>query len=59
MSFAMHAASTHSSQEQIAVFFVVSQLVAFFTAGERPSQSLSIGGAFIILGGLIIYAGRP
>jgi small multidrug resistance family-3 protein len=43
----------------IAVFFIVSQLVAFFTAGERPSLSLWLGGALIILGGLIIYAGRP
>ena len=43
----------------IAVFFIVSQLVAFFTAGERPSPSLWLGGALIILGGLIIYAGRP
>ena len=43
----------------IAVFFIVSQLVAFFTAGERPSPSLWLGGAFMILGGLIIYAGRP
>ncbi len=43
----------------IAVFFIVSQLVAFFTAGERPSPSLWLGGGLIILGGLIIYAGRP
>ncbi len=43
----------------IAVFFIVSQLVAFFAAGEHPSPSLWLGGALIILGGLIIYAGRP
>jgi len=43
----------------IAVFFIVSQLIAFFAGGERPSPSLWLGGALIILGGLIIYAGRP
>ena len=42
----------------IAVFFIVSQLVAFLTGGERPSLSLWIGGALIALGGLIIYAGQ-
>jgi drug/metabolite transporter superfamily protein YnfA len=43
----------------IAVFFIVSQLVAFLTGGERPSPSLWLGGALIVLGGLIIYAGKP
>jgi small multidrug resistance family-3 protein len=42
----------------IAVFFVVSQLVAFFTGGERLSPSLWLGGALIILGGVIIYTGQ-
>ena len=42
----------------IAVFFIVSQLIAFITGGERPSLSLWLGGALIILGGLIIYAGQ-
>ncbi len=42
----------------IAVFFIVSQLIAFITGGERPSPSLWLGGALIILGGLIIYAGQ-
>jgi drug/metabolite transporter superfamily protein YnfA len=43
----------------IAVFFIVSQLVALFTSGERPSPSLWLGGTLIILGGVIIYTGRP
>ena len=43
----------------IAVFFIVSQLVAFLTGGERPSPSLWFGGALIVLGGLIIHAGQP
>src|ERR1700758_2047815 len=43
----------------IAIFFIVSQLVAFLTGGERPSPSLWLGGALIVLGGAIIYAGQP
>lgn len=42
----------------IAVFFVVSQLVAFLASGERPSPSLWLGGVLIVAGGLVIYAGR-
>jgi drug/metabolite transporter superfamily protein YnfA len=43
----------------IAVFFIVSQILAFLTGGERPSPSLWLGGALIILGGLIIHSGQP
>jgi drug/metabolite transporter superfamily protein YnfA len=39
----------------IAVFFVVSQLVALITLGERPPASLLLGGAFIVAGGLILH----
>ncbi len=42
----------------IAVFFVVSQVVAFCALGERPSSSLLIGGALIAAGGLVIHLGR-
>jgi small multidrug resistance family-3 protein len=42
----------------IAVFFVVSQIIAFLAAGERPSPSLWVGGAFIVAGGLLIHLGR-
>lgn len=43
----------------IVVFFVVSQAVAFWAGGERPSPSLWLGGALIVLGGLVIHSGRP
>ena len=42
----------------IAVFFVVSQLIAFLTLGERPSLPLLIGGALIVAGGLVIHLAR-
>ncbi len=42
----------------IAVFFVVSQLVALVTLGERPPASLLAGGALIVAGGLVIHFGR-
>jgi len=45
----------------IAVFFVVSQLAAFAAFEERPTPSLVVGGALIVLGGIVIQvgAGRP
>jgi drug/metabolite transporter superfamily protein YnfA len=43
----------------IAIFFIVSQAVAFLPGGERPSPSLWLGGTLIVLGGLIIYTGKP
>jgi drug/metabolite transporter superfamily protein YnfA len=43
----------------IVVFFLVSQMVAFLAAGERPSASLWLGGALIVAGGLVIHLGRP
>jgi drug/metabolite transporter (DMT)-like permease len=42
----------------IAVFFAVSQGVAFLFFGERPSGPLLVGGAFIVAGGLVIYFAR-
>ena len=42
----------------IAVFFVVSQLVAVLAFGERPSSPLLIGGALIVAGGLVIHFAR-
>ncbi len=41
----------------IAVFFLVSQLLAFAFFAERPSVSLILGGALIVLGGLVIQIG--
>ena len=43
----------------IAVFFVASQVVAFLATGERLSSSLWLGGALIVVGGLVIHLGRP
>src|SRR5438093_1669152 len=43
----------------IAVFFVVSQLLAFLWFRETPPPSLLLGGALIVCGGLVIqFAGR-
>ena len=42
----------------IAVFFVVSQAVAFLALGERPSVPLLIGGSLIVAGGLVIHLAR-
>jgi drug/metabolite transporter superfamily protein YnfA len=39
----------------IAVFFVVSQVVAFATFGERPSGGLVVGGALIVAGGVVVH----
>jgi len=43
----------------IAVFFIVSQAIAFLAGDERPSLSLWLGGSLIVLGGLIIHTGKP
>jgi len=41
----------------IAVLFVVTQLVAFAVFGERPGPALLLGGALIVVGGLVIQLG--
>ncbi|TMA35723.1 MAG: hypothetical protein E6J79_14560 [Deltaproteobacteria bacterium] len=41
----------------IAVFFVVSQLVSFAVFDEQPAASLTLGGALIVSGGLVIHLG--
>jgi small multidrug resistance family-3 protein len=41
----------------IAVFFVVSQLIAVVAFGERPGTRLLIGGALIVAGGIWIQLG--
>jgi drug/metabolite transporter superfamily protein YnfA len=41
----------------IAVFFVVSQVVAWALLAERPSAVGMIGGALIVAGGLVIHLG--
>ncbi len=42
----------------IAVFFVVSQLLALAFFDEKPPASLILGGALIVAGGLVIHFGR-
>lgn len=41
----------------IAVFVVVSQVLSLALFGERPSPSLVLGGALIVVGGLVIQFG--
>jgi drug/metabolite transporter superfamily protein YnfA len=41
----------------IVVFLIVSQIIAFVAAGERPSTSLWLGGLLIVAGGLVIHLG--
>src|SRR2546422_2326634 len=41
----------------IAVFFVVSQVLSFVFFDERPPMSLTLGGALIVSGGLVIHFG--
>jgi drug/metabolite transporter superfamily protein YnfA len=43
----------------IAVFFVVSQTIAWFVFGDRPSTTVVMGGLLIVAGGLVIQAGAP
>src|SRR5262249_23202628 len=41
----------------IVVFFVVGQLIGALLFGERPSASVWLGGALIVVGGAIILRG--
>ena len=41
----------------IVVFFLASQVVGFAVFGERPAPTLVLGGALIVLGGLVIQLG--
>ena len=43
----------------IALFFVVSQVIAIAFFHEKPRTPLLVGGAFIVLGGLIISLWKP
>jgi len=38
----------------IAMFFVVSQTLAWLAWGERPTPGLLVGGALIVAGGVVI-----
>ena len=41
----------------IAVFFVVSQCVAYLVFGEGPSRAALVGGVLIVAGGAVIQLG--
>ena len=41
----------------IVVFFVVSQAIAIAFFAEWPSSSLIVGGALVVLGGIVIQLG--
>jgi drug/metabolite transporter (DMT)-like permease len=38
----------------VVLFFLVAQLIAWIVFHERPGNAVLIGGAFIVVGGLII-----
>lgn len=38
----------------IAIFFVVSQLISFVLFRQVPDQRILLGGAFIVIGGILI-----
>ncbi len=42
----------------VVFFFIAAQLISFFLFHTRPSISTLIGGAFIVLGGVIISIGN-
>lgn len=41
----------------VVFFFLTAQLIAWLVFQERPSNSILLGGAFIVAGGLIISSG--
>ena len=43
----------------IAVFFVVSQIVAYLAFGNKPNLYVMLGGTLIVVGGLVIQRGLP
>ncbi len=43
----------------IAIFFVVSQAIGFALFGERPPGAVLAGGAFIVVGGLVMWLSSP
>jgi drug/metabolite transporter (DMT)-like permease len=44
----------HLMGAYIAVFFVISQVIAYFAFAERPNAWLILGGSLIVAGGLIV-----
>ena len=43
----------------VVFFFVVAQAISWAAFGQKPSVPILVGGAFILLGGLILSLWRP
>jgi drug/metabolite transporter (DMT)-like permease len=42
----------------VVLFFITAQLISYFFFGITPSKTLLLGGAFIVIGGVIISIGN-
>jgi len=42
----------------VVFFFVVAQIIAAVSFKQYPTPSICVGGLLIIVGGIVIYAGR-
>jgi drug/metabolite transporter superfamily protein YnfA len=42
----------------VVLFFITAQLISYFFFGTTPSKTLLLGGAFIVIGGVIISIGN-
>jgi len=42
----------------VALFFAVSQAVAWFAFGERPTTGIWLGGALVVTGGIVMSVWR-
>jgi len=42
----------------VVLFFITAQLISYFFFGTAPSKTLLLGGAFIVIGGVIISIGN-
>ena len=42
----------------VVLFFITAQLISYFFFGTTPSKTLLVGGAFIVIGGVIISLGN-
>jgi drug/metabolite transporter (DMT)-like permease len=42
----------------VVLFFITAQLISYFFFGTTPNKTLLLGGAFIVIGGVIISIGN-
>lgn len=42
----------------VVFFFIVAQIIALVSFKQYPTPSIYVGGLLIIVGGIVIYAGR-